>query len=125
MQNNELKKEKKGSRTTFLQGEDTVLTMEQALVDGVVHVTLVGELRSDTEQEIRVELLRFADVGLNIVVNMQGVTYIAPSVQHAFVKAQQKIAENGNVSMVLRGMTDAIYHEFDKTAASEMLMIEE
>lgn len=120
-----LNRKTKGNTTVFSDGDKTVLTIETKQADNGILVTLTGKLCSETAHEIQVELIRFATVDASVVVDMCGVTYISPSVQHAFLNVQQEMDAMGKGSMVLRGMTDTIYGEFDKNGASELLMIED
>ncbi len=112
-----------GDAIVFYDGDTTVLTVCEKEADGVVTVEMKGEVRGDTVHEVQDELIALATVGVHIVVELSAVTYIAPTAQHIFLRTQQKIDAIRNGSLVLTGLSDAIYREFEKTGISELLMI--
>lgn len=112
-----------GDSIIFYDGITEVLSVKETEHDDMITVEMKGELRGDTAHEIQDELIALVTVGLNIAVDVSGVTYVAPTVQHVFLRAQQKIDAIGKGSLVLTGLSDQIYHEFEKTGISELLMI--
>lgn len=112
-----------GDSIVFYDDGAAVLTVTEKECDELVTVEMKGELRGDTAHEVQDELVALATVGVNIAVDLAGITYIAPTAQHIFLRTQQKIDSIGNGSLILTGLSDTIYREFEKTGISELLMI--
>lgn len=102
----------------------TILTVQEIANNGEIQVGLTGSLRSDTEQFLQDELVALATVGMDIVVDCQGLNYIANSCMNALLSAQQKIdsMQKGN-SLVLCNVPENIYSEMMKLNLHELLMI--
>lgn len=112
-----------GDSIVFYDGAAEVLSVREKESDDLVTVEMKGEMRGDTAHEVQDELIALATVGVNIAVDLSAVTYIAPTVQHIFLRTQQKIDSLGKGTLVLLGLSDTIYHEFEQTGLSELLMI--
>ena len=112
-----------GDSIVFYDGSAAVLTIREKELEEIVTVEMIGELRSDAVHEVLDELVALATVGINIAADLSGITYIAPTAQHIFLRTQQKIDSIGSGSLVLIGLSDTIYQEFEKTGLSELLMI--
>lgn len=114
-----------GESIIFSDGPKTVLTIGEKEQENGILMTLTGELRSEVAHDLQDELVALTTVGADVVVDMSGVTYISSAVQHVFLTVQQKMDTMSRGTLVLKGMSDAIYSEFDKTGTSELLMIED
>ena len=114
-----------GESIVFTDGARTVLTIGEKEQENGILMTLTGELRSEVAHDLQDELVALTTVGANVVVDMRGVSYISSTVQHVFLTVQQKMDNMSRGTLVLRGMPDAIYNEFDKNGTSELLMIED
>lgn len=108
----------------FYDGADRILTIRETEEDICIVLEMTGELRSDVAHDILDELIAFATVGADIVVDFKNVTYIAPTTQHIFLRAQQKMDAIGKGTLTLKRLPEMIYHAFEKTGAAELLMIE-
>lgn len=111
--------------TVFTDGAKTILTISEKELENAIMMTLTGELRSEVAHDLQDELVALTTVGANVVVDMSAVTYISSTVQHVFLTVQQKMDAMSRGTLVLKGMTDAIYTEFDKNGTAELLMIED
>ena len=114
-----------GGFIIFSDESKVVLSIEEKMQDKKILMSLAGELRSEVAHEIQDELVKLTTVGVSVTVDMSGVTYISPSVQQAFLNVQKKRDAMKKGALVLQGMSDEIYEEFDKTGTSDLLMIED
>lgn len=113
-----------GDSSTFYDDTKIFLVINEAEADGSILMTLVGELRSDVAHDLLDELIAFTTVGANVIVDFEKVTYIASTTQHVFLRVQQKMDSMGKGTLTLIKLPHNIYQEFEKTGASELLMIE-
>lgn len=113
-----------GESIVFDDGNTIVLTVEEKSTDQGVLLLLNGQLRSEVAHEIQDELIALATVGVNVIMDFGKVSYISPTTQHIFLRVQQKMDTMGKGTLLLRKLPIEIYHEFEKTGASELLMIE-
>ena len=112
-----------GDSIVFYDGDTAVLTVCEKEDDNLITLEMKGELRSDAAHEVQDELVALATVGINIIVDLSSVTYIAPTAQHIFLRTQQKIDSIGKGSLLLTGPAENVYREFEKSGLSELLMI--
>lgn len=108
----------------FDDGSTIVLTVEEKASEQGILMRLDGQLRSEVAHDIQDELIALSTVGANVVVDFEKVNYISPTVQHVFLRVQQKMDEMGKGTLILRKLSKDIYCEFEKTGASELLLIE-
>ena len=113
-----------GDSIVFDDGTTIVLTVEEKSTDQGILLLLNGQLRSEVAHDIQDELIALATVGVNIVVDFGKVTYISPTTQHSFLRVQQKMDTMGKGTLLLRKLPIEIFREFEKTGASELLLIE-
>lgn len=111
--------------TSFYDGEELVLTMEETDTENGILMTLKGALRSDTAHHIQDELDAYTVVGVKVTIDFKDVTFAAPSVLKALITSQQRIDFFRQGEITLRNIPDAIYREMDDTGITELLMIEE
>ena len=112
-----------GDSIVFYDGNTAVLSICEKELDNLVTLQMKGELRSEITNEVQDELVALATVGVNIAVDLSDITYIAPTAQRIFLRAQQKIDSIGKGSLILNGLSETIYSEFEKTGISELLVI--
>ena len=113
-----------GDSICFFDSSSNFLTIQEEEKEDSVLLTIAGELRSDVAHDLLDELIALATVGVNIRVDFGKVTYITPTVQHVFLRVQQKMDSMGKGTLTLRNLSQTIYHEFESTGTSELLMIE-
>lgn len=113
-----------GESIVYDDGTTVVLTIGEKSADQGIILSLNGQLRSELAHDIQDELVALATVGANIVVDFEKVTYISPTTQHIFLRVQQKMDTMGKGTLLLRKLPKEIFLEFEKTGASELLMIE-
>ena len=109
---------------SLLDGGETVVTVKETMEDNVVCVQVVGSLRSDTEHFFQDELIALSTVGKDIVIDCEGLRYIANACQIALLTVQQRIDSMNKGSLTLRSVPPDIYADFAKTNLHELLMIE-
>lgn len=108
----------------FTDGSSTFLTIQEEETEDAIQLEIVGELRSDIAHDLLDELIALATVGANIRINFEKVSYITPTIQHVFLRVQQKMDSLGKGTLTLRKLPQTIYQEFEATGTSELLMIE-
>lgn len=113
-----------GDSIIFRNGSVTVLTIAEKETDMGVDMQLQGELRSDVAHELADELTALATVGISVVVDFTGVTYITSTILDVFLSVQQLMDSMNKGSMVLKNMPTNVFQEFEKTGISELLLIE-
>ena len=109
----------------LLDGDQDILSMEEQAEEDRVKITLRGMLRSDTVFDFQDELEGLAILGMSLVLDFSGVTYLSTSCQQALILVQQKLDTAGKGTLLLTGLPQEIYGELEKTGASELLMIDE
>lgn len=108
----------------FEEESAIVLSIEEKSTEQGILLMMSGQLRSELAHDIQDELVALATVGVNIIVDLEKVTYISPTTQHVFLRTQQKIDAMGKGSLLLRKLSNEIYREFENTGVSELLLIE-
>lgn len=114
-----------GNAIIFSSGSNPVLTIEEEETEQGILMKLNGELRSDVAHELSDELTALATVGVNIVVDFSGVTYITSTILDVFLSVQQAMDTMRRGNLMLRSLPAGILREFERTGTSELLMIEE
>ena len=113
-----------GSAIVFYSGQTHILTIAEEELENSILLTLQGELRSDVAHELLDELTALATVGAHIILDFAGVTFITSTILDALLTVQQTMDSMGKGSLLLRKLTPQIYHQFESTGISELLMIE-
>ena len=108
----------------FSEGANVFFSVEEKETDQGIQLVLSGEMRSNVAHDILDEMIALTTVGANILVDFGKVTYISPTAQHVFLRVQQKMDEMGKGMLTMAGLSDEIFQEFERTGASELLMIE-
>ena len=114
-----------GESIVLCDGGNKILTIGEAMTEEGIRITLEGALRSDVAHELQDELIAMTTVGANVTVDMSGVTYISSTVQSVFLMVQQKMDSMGKGTLTLCKLPEAIFQEFDRNGASELLLIED
>ena len=114
-----------GQSIVFYNANTQVLSiLEEEREDGVL-LTLRGELRSDVAHELLDELTALATVGVQVTLDFAEVTFITATILDVLLTVQQTMDAMGKGSLVLRKLKPDIYHQFEKTGTSELLIIEQ
>ena len=108
----------------FYAEDKEVLRIKEDLNDTEVTISLCGNLISETTYDFLDELLALVSVGIDIIVDFSDVKYISASYIKALLKVQLKLDKKNKGTLKLTGMPDAVFAEFEKTGASELLLIE-
>lgn len=108
----------------FIDGSTNFLTIQEEETEEAILLMIDGELRSDIAHDLLDELIALTTVGANIKVDFEKASYITPTIQHVFLRVQQKMDRLGKGTLTLRKLPQAIYQEFEATGTSELLMIE-
>lgn len=109
---------------SYYEGNRCVFSIEEEEKDSIIQICLQGELRSELVHDFQDELVALATVGASILLNFGDLKYLSPSAQEALVRVQQKMDTLGVGELVLQHLPEEIYHEFEKTGAIELLMIQ-
>ena len=109
---------------SLCEGGETIVTIRETVEDNVVRVQVTGSLRSDTEHYFQDELIALSTVGKDIVVDCQGIQYMANACQIALLTVQQRMDSMNRASLTLCNVPQNIYADFEKTNLHELLMIE-
>lgn len=112
-----------GDTLILKDGEKEILAMAESADGNAATVALRGMLRSDTLHDFQDELIAMTTLGMDLVVDFSGVTYLSTACQQALLTVQQKMDSLGKGSLTLVKLPPNIYDEFEKTGASELLMI--
>ena len=114
----------KDDSIVFYDGASSILTIYEKETGKNIVLEMNGELRSDVAHDVLDELIALATIGANVVVDLKEVTYIAPTTQHVFLRVQQKMDAMKKGSLTLKGFSEALYREFERTGVSELLAFE-
>ena len=109
---------------TYYDGAKAFAMISETETDEGILMTMMGALRSDIANDLLDELIAFTTVGANVFIDFEKVEYLSSTMQHVFLRVQQKMDAMGKGTLTLRKLPPNIYHEFEKTGASELLMIE-
>lgn len=121
-----LTRKTEGSTSFFYDGSALVLTADEKMVDGALLMTLSGKLRTDAAHFIQDELDAFVTLGIKVIVDLKDVTFITPTVLHAFLSTQQNIDMLGKGELRLRNAPEQVLSEMEKVAINaELLMMDD
>ena len=119
-----LKRSYDGDSWTVSENGKTLLTVKETVEDENIIIVLSGTLRSDMEHMFKDELIALMTVGKDVVLNCEGLKYIASTCQDALLSAQQSADSYGRGSLTLVKVPADVMTEFKKTNLHELLMIE-
>ncbi len=120
-----LTRKMQGDSMLFYEGDELILTVEEADQDDGVLIKLKGSLKSEVTHHIQDELDAFTTVGVKVTIDFKEVTFASASVLHALLNAQQLIDFFRKGEIVLRNIPDSVYQEMDTSGITELLMIED
>ena len=109
---------------TYYDGAQAFAIINETETDDGILMTITGALRSDIANDLLDELIAFTTVGVNVIIDFEKVEYLSSTTQHVFLRVQQKMDSMGKGTLTLRKLPPNIFREFEKTGASELLMIE-
>ena len=109
----------------FYDGDMPVLTVEEVQIAEGILLKCTGELRSDAAHPLQDEIDAYATIGVNVVLDLQGLTFLAYSAIYALLSCQNRIDSLGKGELRLVNVPSSIYQELDRANVTEMLLIEE
>lgn len=112
------------SAIVFYNGMERILSIKEEETENGVLMTLQGELRSEVAHELLDELTALATVGMNIILDFEGVVFITSTILDVLLTAQQTMDSMGKGAMLLRKIQPDILSQFERTGTSELLMIQ-
>ena len=121
----QLKRKVVGDTLYIQDGENTILSMEEKQDDDGYRITLQGSLRSETLHNFQDELSAFASFGMDLILDLKGIEYVAPSCVDVLIQTQQRMDEIGKGSLTIVAVPDKILKEWDRNGITQVLMIEE
>ena len=107
-----------------VSGEPNKLTMRSKADTGAVHVTLDGVITSEMQDDFADELLAYVSKGLNLRLDMEKVTYIAPAVIEKMIRLQCDYIERLGLQMLLVSMSQVLLEWFRKNHYSQQFSIQ-
>lgn len=117
-------REIEGDTITYFSNQKKIFWIKETLNEDSVNVFIGGELLSETTHEFQDEIMALVSVGMDIIIDLSDVTYIAASYMQALLKIQISIDQNGKGNMKLKNLPLPIQSDFDKTGITELLWIE-
>ena len=103
---------------------ETIVTVKETVQDNQVLIQVTGSLRSDTKHSFQDELIALTTVGKDLVIDCQGIQYMANACQIALLDVQRKMDSMHKGSLTLRNVPENLYADFKKTNLHQLLMIE-
>ena len=107
-----------------VSGQPNKLTMRSKVDTGAVHVTLDGVITSEMQDDFADELLAYVSKGMNLRLDMEKVTYIAPAVIEKMIRLQCDYIERLGLQMLLVSMTQVLLEWFRKNHYSQQFSIQ-
>lgn len=109
----------------FYDADIPVLTVEECNTDQGILLRCAGELRSDAAHPLQDEIEAYATVSVNVILDLQQVTFLSFSVIYALLSCQNRIDSLQKGELRIQNVPEPIYREFDRANVTEMLLIEE
>ncbi len=103
---------------------ETIVSVKETVQENQVLIQVTGSLRSDTKHSFQDELIALTSVGKDIVIDCQGIQYMANSCQLALLNVQQTMDRMHKGSLTLRNVPKNLYADFERINLHELLMIE-
>ena len=116
-------KKYENNRISFIDGQQTILFMDEVQKDDTVEIIIGGELRSETYHVFQDELHSIISVDMNLILNFKDVEYISASYMKVLVSAEQAIEKKGKM-MKLIHVPQNVIEVFQKSGAADLLRIE-
>ena len=114
--------EMKGDQIILKENGETLCWLKETLSRDSVLVELGGKLRSDTAFVLLDELNALASVKMNIVLNMEKVTYLSNAHIQAMLVVQRSVDQKGK-EMVLQKLSEQARSALDSVSAAALFDI--
>lgn len=114
-----------GEELEILSGNTVVLSIREELNEGIMTISLNGEIRNEVAHEFEDEVMAAFSVCENVRIDLEKVGYIASMAMKALLSVQQMIDENENASLVIVRLSPAVKEKFEKSGFVDILNIEE
>ena len=112
-----------GDTLEILSGDSVLLSITETMVDGEMHIDVVGEIRNEVAHEFEDELMAAFSVCSRICLDLSKTEYIASFAMKALLSIQQIIDENEGASLLLTGLSPAVKSTFDEAGFLDILNI--
>ena len=112
-----------GKFTLWVDGKQ-VAAMTESEEDDHILIVLEGELRKDYIWEFSDEFQALVSVGMNLVLDMNGVSYVSNAGMDDLLSLQIKLDQLKKGSLRLRRLQDNVRDSFDAVGLSYQLDIE-
>ncbi len=114
--------EMKEDQIILKENGETLCWLKETLSEDNVLVELGGKLRSDTAFVLLDELNALASVKMNIVLNMEKVTYLSNAHIQAMLIVQRSVDQKGK-EMVLQKLSEQARSALDSVSATALFDI--
>ena len=114
--------EMKEDQIILKENGETLCWLKETLSQDSVLVELGGKLRSDTAFVLLGELNALASVKMNIVLNMEKVTYLSNAHIQAMLVVQRSVDQKGK-EMVLQKLSEQARSALDSVSAAALFDI--
>ena len=104
--------------------EKLLFTLSEQITDGVMVVSLSGQLSNVGALEFEDEVMAALTVCHKLRLDFSGVTYIASGVLRVLLSVQQVIDGIEGAEIVLTGVTDEVMHTLQEAGFDDILEIE-
>lgn len=101
-----------------------VLTIKEQKTDSHLTLSLSGSLKSDTEHDFEDELMAAAVMGMEVVLELEGVTHLSAACANAMLRIQQCMDKLNRGSLLLTKVPSEIFMRMEQIGLTELLMIE-
>lgn len=102
-----------------------VLTLRGTIEDTCVFYQMEGSLKSDVAHDMLDELKALAGLGMDIMVDLEKITYMSAACANAFLTVQKAMDKYEKGSLTLCKVPQDILSEMEKSGLASLLMIEE
>ena len=117
---------------TYYRGEEKLFWLKETEEENGVRLVFSGEMLSETVHEFRDELMAFASVGVNMIIDFKEIKYMAVAYMQALLEVQVELdkaqkkdgSQSKNAEMKLINVPQTLYDEMEKTGVTELLLIE-
>ena len=114
-----------GNTLELLEGDTVIASLDEALVDGDMHIVVTGEIKNEVAHEFEDELMAAFSVCNVVKLDLSKVTYIASIALRALLSVQQIIDENEKAALIITNMSSEVKDIFEPLGFLDILAIEE
>lgn len=104
--------------------DEIILIMKETQKGDFIEISLEGNLRNDTRHFFGDELRLLVLLKKDLVIDMQGVTYLSAACSEVLLSIQKNIDDKECGSMCLRNVPAPILKEMQETGLDQLIMIE-